>query len=126
MNTIKSLLTACAFFAVGLTYGQAPEVHFHDQDAIWKKQGNVNVSEFSVNAGSEDVNQIKERFDGLGSGVTYTITQTEGNEHKIQMQFEESIDKVYLHKMLLFIGCENVYVVEEQIGLDSFLILLSQ
>ena len=126
MNRIKSLITVCAFFAVGLTFGQAPQVNFENQDAIWKKQGNVNVSNFSVQAGQKDVAQIKERYDGLGSGVSYTISQNDGNTHKIQMQFDEGIDKVYLYKMLLFIGCEQVIIADEQLTIDGFLNLLGQ
>jgi hypothetical protein len=120
MNKLKTLVSAVAFVATSFVYGQTSQANFNSESEIWKPAGNLHVSEFTVSADQDGLNQIQERFDGLGSDVSYTILSSDGNEHTIEMKFTAAVQKQYLYKMLLFIGCETVKIGSQEMTLDNF------
>ena len=120
MNKLKTLVSAVAFVATSFVYGQTSQANFSSAAEIWKPEANLPVSEFTVSADQDGLNQIQERFDGLGSDVTYTIVNSEGNQHTIEMKFTQAVQKQYLYKMLLFIGCETVKIGDQEMSLDNF------
>lgn len=126
MNKLKTLVSTVALVAAGFVYGQTSQADFSSEAEIWKQSGNQHVSEFTFNADQIGLSQIQERFDGLGSDVTYTVKNSNGNAHTIEMKFSDAVHKSYVYKMLLFIGCETVKVGSDVLSMENFVALLSE
>jgi len=126
MNKLKSLVSTVAFAAVSFVYGQTSQVSFVDESAVWSSSGTQHVSEFKVTADQSGFAQIQERYNGLGSDVSYVVKNSVGDVHTIEMTFSDSVHKTYLYKMLLFIGCETVKIGNDVMSLDNFSAMLSE
>jgi hypothetical protein len=120
MKTIKLFICTLSVVMTFMTFAQAPLVTFVDEASVWKQVGDQFVSEFKVTASEENLNIIKQNYDSLGSMVSYSVKNSSGNVHTIEMKFSQDIPKIYLHKMLLFIGCQNVVLGGSTMTLDDF------
>jgi hypothetical protein len=126
MNKLKILVSTLAFTAVSFVYGQTTQATFASSSEVWSQSGSQHVSEFTVIANQDGLNQIQEKYNGLGSDVSFIVKNSTGNSHTLEMTFSDAVQKIYLHKMLLFIGCETVKIGTQEMSLDNFAATLSE
>lgn len=121
MRKMNVLLGVLSFMATSLLSAQISEVHFENENSVWYKTDSGQSATFTVNADENAIAEIKTKYDNLGSAVSYIIESDKSGIYQITMNFNAEIHKVYLYKMLLFIGCEFVHVSEKKMNMDAFL-----
>lgn len=121
MKNLKFIISSAFLMLVSISFGQTSQATFESDDAVWQQSTVGHVSTFTVTAGSDALAQIKERYDGLGSSVKYSIESINQNTHTITMTFNNEVSPVYLHKMLLYIGCQTVVINESSMTMDDFM-----
>jgi hypothetical protein len=125
MNKIKFLISALCLTTMSFAYSQTNAANFSDESAIWQKTNNGFVSTFTVEVSADGLAEIKEKYNDLGSSVSYRIISQGDNSHTIVMTFNSDVPKMYLHKMLIYIGCENVFISGQKMSLDELANFLS-
>jgi hydroxymethylpyrimidine pyrophosphatase-like HAD family hydrolase len=120
MTKFKILFSAASIMFAALVFGQATTVRFSSDAAIWQKTDAGNVSTFTVNASLTDLAVIKERYDALGNSVKYAVASLDENTHIITMTFDKEIGSSYLYKMLMYIGCQTVFVGDKSYDINDF------
>lgn len=126
MKIIKSIFFVSFFATTSLVFCQTTQATFANDAAVWKQVGDQFVSEFTVVANQSNLNIIKQNYDGLGSSVTYSVKNSTGDNHTIEMKFSNDTHKSYLYKMLSFIGCETVVVGTILMNINDFSAMLNQ
>ncbi len=121
MKNLKFLIASTFLMLVSVSFGQTSQATFESEAAVWQQSEAGHVATFTISAGSEALALIKERYDGLGSSVKYAIASIDQNTHTITMTFSHEVSAVYLHKMLLFIGCQTVVINESSMSMDDFM-----
>jgi hypothetical protein len=125
MKTFNLFFSIIALITSGFVSAQTKMASFESEDEIWYITEQGYSSSFTVEASQEELDVIKERFDNLGSSISYSVNTVEGDNHQIIMNFDAQISKVYLYKMLLYIGCSEVSIGEKKMDLNEFLQLIS-
>jgi hypothetical protein len=120
MNQFKFLFSAASIMFAALVFGQTTTATFSSDAAIWQKTDAGNVSTFTVNASLTDLAVIKERYDGLGNSVEYSVESVDENTHIITMTFDKEIGSSYMYKMLMYIGCQTVVVGDKSYDINEF------
>lgn len=120
MNKLKFLISAASLMLAGFVFGQANTASFSSEAAIWQKTDGGSVSTFTVNASPSDLASIKERYDGLGNSVQYSVESIDENTHIFTMTFDKEIGSSYLYKMLMYIGCQTVVVGDKSYEINDF------
>jgi 3-deoxy-D-arabino-heptulosonate 7-phosphate (DAHP) synthase len=64
-------------------------------------------------------------FEGLGDDVTYTVN-SDGNIRTVEMTFSSAVEKPYVYKMLLVLGCQEVVIAGQSMTINDFLAMLNE
>jgi hypothetical protein len=126
MNKVKFLISAASLMFAALVFGQTNAANFESEAVVWQKTDAGFVSTFTVEASADGLAQIKERYDGLGQNVSYKIVSTNNNTHTIMMTFSFETSEFYLHKMLIFIGCQSVTIGDKTLSMEELANYLSR
>ncbi len=121
MNKVKSIISVVFLFITAFVYGQTNSVRFDNESSIWQKVEKGHSSVFIINASTDVMEVVKERYNAVGHSVSYKVESIDENTHVVTMFFDEEISPVYLHKMLLYIGCESVDIAGKKMDMDSFI-----
>lgn len=120
MKTLKTLVSFIVIIGASVVYGQTSQANFSSQNDIWKPSGNQHISEFKVEADAYGLSQIQELYSGLGDDVQFILKNSTANTHTIELKFSSAVHKVYLYKMLVYIGCNSVKIGSQTLTIDEF------
>jgi hypothetical protein len=126
MKTYKSILSAAILLCASFVFAQTSSVSFDNEASIWQKAEKGHSSVFTIYVSTDVLEVVKERYNAVGHSVTYKVESIDENTHVITMYFDEEISPIYLHKMLLYIGCESVVIGGKQLDMDSFIKLIAK
>ena len=110
MRKINVLLGIIAFMTTSLVAAQTMQANFVNEEAIWSTTENGQSSTFTVNTDENGIAEIREKYNNLGSSISYQILADKAGSYQITMKFGPETYKVYIYKMLLYMGCDSVKI----------------
>ncbi len=125
MRKINVLLGILAFMTTSLVAAQTMQANFVNEEAIWSTTENGQSSTFTFNTDENGIAEIREKYNNLGSSISYQIVADKAGSYQITMNFGPETHKVYMYKMLLYIGCESVKISDKIMSMEDFLQLIS-
>lgn len=120
MIKIQFLTMAVSLMLTGMVTAQTTSANFESESAVWQKTNAKSTSTFTVEATADGIATIKERYDDLGQGISYQVVSVGDNMYTITMTFISDYEAIYLHKMLIYIGCQFVIVGDNKMDMDAF------
>jgi hypothetical protein len=125
MRKINVLLGIIAFMTTSLVAAQTMQANFVNEEAIWSTTENGQSSTFTVNTDENGIAEIREKYNNLGSSISYQILADKAGSYQITMKFGPETYKVYIYKMLLYMGCDSVKISDKIMSMEDFLQLIS-
>jgi hypothetical protein len=125
MRKINVLLGIIAFMTTSLVAAQTMQANFVNEEAIWSTTENGQSSTFTVNTDENGIAEIREKYNNLGSSISYQILADKAGSYQITMNFGPETYKVYIYKMLLYMGCDSVKISDKIMSMEDFLQLIS-
>jgi hypothetical protein len=120
MTKIKFVFAALSMMFVGLLSAQTSSANFENEAVIWQESNGKFTSTFTVETSADGIATIKERYDDLKQSVSYQVVALGNEKYTITMSFGPDHHAAYLHKMLVYIGCQVVVVAGKKMTMDEF------